>query len=36
MKVKVSQVQSNWFVFKEVPAYKREMRRSAHPQCEQG
>ena len=30
MKVKVSQAESNWFAFKEAPAYKRGMRRSAH------
>ena len=26
MKVTLSQVESNWFVFKEVPAYKRNLR----------
>ena len=31
MKTKVSQAQSNWFAFKEAPAYKREVRRSAQP-----
>ena len=34
MKIKVSQAQSNWFVSKEVPAYKREVRRSVQPQYE--
>ena len=29
-KIKVSQAQSNWFVFKEAPAYKKEIRRSAY------
>ena len=28
---KVNQAQSNWFVLKEAPAYKRGMRRFAHP-----
>ena len=34
MKIKVSQAQGNWFVFKEAPAYKRGVRRSAQPQPE--
>ena len=28
------QLHSNWFVYKEAPAYKRVVRRSAHPQYE--
>ena len=31
MKIKVSQAQDNWLVFKEAPAYKRGKRRSVHP-----
>ena len=31
MKIKVSQAQNDWFVFKEKPVYKRGVRRSAHP-----
>ena len=34
MKINVSQAQSNWFVFKEAPAYKRGVRRSAQPRYE--
>ena len=34
MKIKVSQAQSNWFVFKEAPAYKRGVPRSAQPRYE--
>ena len=34
MKIKVSQAQSNWFVFKEAQANKREVRRSAQPRYE--
>ena len=30
MKIRVSQAQSNWFVFKEGPDYKRGVRRFAH------
>ena len=33
-KIKVSQAQSNWFVFKEAAAYKRGVRRSAQPRYE--
>ena len=29
MKIKVSQAQSNWFVFKETPPYKSGVHRSA-------
>ena len=36
MKIKVSQAQSNWFVFKEAPAYKRGVPRSAQPRYESG
>ena len=31
MKIKVGQAQSNWFVFKEAPVYKRGVLRSAQP-----
>ena len=34
MKIKVSQAQSNCLVFKEAPAYKRGVQRSAQPQYE--
>ena len=34
MKTKVSQAQSNWFVLKEAPAYKRVLGRSAQPRYE--
>ena len=34
IQIKVSQAQSNWFPFKEAPAYKRGVRRSAQPQYE--
>ena len=34
MKIKISQAQNNWFVFKETPVYKRVVRRSARPRCE--
>ena len=34
MKVKVSQAQNEWFVFKETPAYKRGVRRSVYPRYE--
>ena len=36
MKKKVSQAQSNWFVFKEAPPYKSGVRRSAQPRYEYG
>ena len=36
MKIKVGQAPSNCFVFKETSAYERGVRRSAHPQYEQG
>ena len=31
MKIKVGPAHYNWFVFKEIPAYKKGVRRSAHP-----
>ena len=31
MKIKVGQAQYNRFVFKEIPAYKKGVHRSAHP-----
>ena len=34
MKIKVSQAQSNWFVFKEAPLYKSGVGRCAQPQYE--
>ena len=34
MKIKVSQAQSDWFVFEEAATYKRAVRRSAQPQYE--
>ena len=36
MKIKVSQAQSNWFVFKEAPANKGAVRISAQPWYERG
>ena len=36
MKIRVSQAQSNWFVFNEAPAYKRGVRISSQPHYEQG
>ena len=35
MKIKVSQAQNNWFVFKETPVYKIGVRKSAHPRYKQ-
>ena len=34
MKIKVSQAQSNWFAFKESPAFKRRVGKSAHTRYE--
>ena len=36
MKIKVSQAQSNWLVFKEAQANKKGMRRSVQPRYESG
>ena len=36
MKIKESQAQNNWLLFKETPIYKRVVRRSARPQHEEG
>ena len=35
IKIKVSQILSNWFVFKDTRDYKRVVRRSAHPRYDQ-
>ena len=34
MKIKVRQAQNNGFIFKRAQVYKREVRRSAHPEVE--
>ena len=36
MKIKVSQAQNNWFIFKVTPVYKRGVRRSTRPDMNKG